>query len=98
MKIVINRHGAFTLSVKAENRLKELGLSEELANHFRYDRKLDRSHPLLVKVVEELGNEANGIYADLALVEIPDGIKWYVASWYGREFVKGANRIWPEQF
>ncbi|MHB1462572.1 MAG: hypothetical protein ACYC1M_14890 [Armatimonadota bacterium] len=98
MTIVVNRRGVFTLSEKAEIRLRELGLSEELAKRFRYDRRLDRSHPLLVKVVEELGLEANGSYADLALVEVPDDTKWYVASWYGREVVKGSNRIWPEKF
>jgi len=38
----------------------------------------DRSHPLLVQVVEELGAAASSASADLKVVEIPDGIAYSI--------------------
>ena len=35
-----------------------------------YDRDVDRHDPVLVQVVEELGNKANGMFAKLAIVEV----------------------------
>jgi len=38
----------------------------------------DRTDPDLIKVVEELGKEADGRCASLEIVEIPDGIEWEI--------------------
>lgn len=90
-KIVINcEHGGFGLSEQAQLRYRELAgipLSE-----FRW--QLDRSDPHLVHVVEELGAQANGPYAQLKVVEIPDGVIWQIDEYDGCEWVCEAYRTW----
>lgn len=53
-----------------------------------------RACPLLVKVVEELGKEANGTCAELKVVEIPDGIEWEIDEYDGMETVDEKHRSW----
>lgn len=66
MKIVINDcYGGFGLSEKALEML-------EVGNDYEYDADAKRTDAELVKVVEELGEEANGDFAELTVVEIPD--------------------------
>ena len=61
MKFVVNKcFGGFGLSKKAQ---------EILGINSPYD--VDRDDPKLIEVVEKLGEEANGNYAKLAVVEIP---------------------------
>ena len=63
MKFVVNKcFGGFGLSKKAQ---EMLGVNSPYANDF------DRDDPKLIEVVEKLGEEANGDYAELAVVEIP---------------------------
>ena len=38
----------------------------------------NRPHPLLIRVVEELGNAANGLCAELKIVDVPINVKWEV--------------------
>ena len=59
-----------------------------------YDRDIKRDDPALVQVVEELGAKANGDYAELAIVEVPDGVDWYVSEYDGREHVAENHRTW----
>lgn len=54
----------------------------------------DRSNPNLVKVVEELGEKANGRYADLIVVEIPDGIEYEIDEYDGQETIREKHRSW----
>lgn len=64
-KVVINTcYGGFGLSDKAKDRLRELGLE------FKWQYDIPRHHPLLVQVVEELGEEASDPYAKLKVEEI----------------------------
>jgi len=54
-----------------------------------------RDDPMLIRVVNELGADANGIYADLRIVEIPAGVDVYVdALEDGSEVVRERHRIW----
>jgi hypothetical protein len=48
----------------------------------------------LVRVVEELGSEANGHCAALKVVTIPDDVKWVVLKANGREHVSEQHRTW----
>jgi len=57
-----------------------------------YDIPRDDSE--LVKVVEELGKKANGEYANLKIVEIPNDVLWYIHEYDGREHVAEKHRIW----
>lgn len=85
MKIVINtRYGGFSLSQKA---CDELGLESG------YD-PIKRNDPKLVEVVERLGEDANGNFADLSIVEIPDDVDWVVEEYDGNEWVAEKHRTW----
>lgn len=59
-----------------------------------YASDLKRDDPILVRVVEELGRLANGNFADLKVVQIPDDVKWVIEEYDGREWVAEKHRIW----
>jgi hypothetical protein len=54
----------------------------------------DRDNPILVQVVEELGDEASGGYAKLRIAEIPDGANYIVEEYDGMESVEPGIRSW----
>jgi hypothetical protein len=90
MKIVINScHGGFSLSEKA---LKMYRAEVNDPDVDYYD--IDRDDPVLVRLVEELGDEVNTRYSELKIVEIPDGIEWTVCEYDGLEWVAEAHRTW----
>lgn len=53
-----------------------------------------RDDPLLLQVVEELGKKASGIFAELKVVEIPDGVQWEIEEYDGLETVRETHRSW----
>lgn len=53
-----------------------------------------RTHPLIVRVVEELGRAADGPCAELTVVEIPDGIEYTIEEYDGNEHIAEAHRTW----
>lgn len=57
-------------------------------------RELDRSDPILLQVIDELGEKANGAYAKLAVVEIPDGTDYTIEEYDGNEHVAEVHRTW----
>ena len=57
-------------------------------------RRDNRTHPLLVRVVEELGEAANGKHAELKVVEIPDGVEWEIDEYDGLESIAEKHRTW----
>jgi hypothetical protein len=57
-------------------------------------RPENRADPKLVKVVEELGDEANGFCAKLKIIEIPDGVDWEIDEYDGMEKVSEKHRSW----
>lgn len=62
-------------------------------SHFaHYD--LDRSDPVLVQVVEELGEKANGDYSKLEIVDVPNDIQWHISEYDGMEHVAENHRSW----
>ena len=82
MKLVINTDfGGFGLSEKAKELYEEL--SGEKFNYWT----VSRADSILVKVVEELGEAANGDFSELEVVEIPDGAFYYINEYDGLEEV-----------
>ena len=92
MKVVINTcYGGFSLSKEAMSRLKELGNSND---DLPYEDSVEyRSNNLLVRVVEELGEKANGRHASLKIIEIPeDAHEPYIMDYDGMEHVAEGKR------
>lgn len=55
----------------------------------------DRTNPLVIRAVEELGSEAaSGRLAELKIVEIPDGVDWELDEYDGIETVRERSRSW----
>ena len=98
MKIVINNcHGGFHLSEAAVRRMLELGYEtdvnhETLIQYGNYN--CDRTDPILLKVVEELGKAADGDCAELKIIEIPDDVDYEIMDYDGIEMVVDRNRCW----
>lgn len=54
----------------------------------------DRDDPVLVEVVEELGDEANGCCAELKVVDIPDDMDYVVDEYDGIETLRPKTLTW----
>ena len=73
---------------------------KEGAEQFRKDRyhfsphSLERTDPILVQVVEQLGEESNGEMSMLKVVEVPDDTKWKIVDYDGKESVHEEHRSW----
>lgn len=63
---------------------------------YRFDDydKTNRADPILVRIVEEMGDKANGQYAKLRIVDIPDDIDWEISKYDGFEHIAESHRIW----
>jgi len=59
-----------------------------------YYRDVSRSDPVLVQVVEELGDKAGGRCAELGITEIPDGVAYEIEEYDGKEWVAEVHRTW----
>jgi hypothetical protein len=55
---------------------------------------IPRDDPSLVRLVEEMGEEANGCFAKLKVVEIPDGVDWEISEYDGWETIAEKHRTW----
>jgi hypothetical protein len=53
-----------------------------------------RSDPVLVRIVEEMGEAANGEHARLRIVEVPDDAAWEISAYDGNEHIAEVHRTW----
>ena len=92
MKIVINAcYGGFGLSKEA------LALFNERSGAVvTYDFNIKRNDPILVEIVEQLGEAADGDYAELKVIEIPDDVQWQIEEYDGNEWIAERHRTWSE--
>ena len=63
-------------------------------DHHFYEGHLERDDKYLVQVVEEMGDSANGKYAKLRVVEIPDDVEWEIGDYDGLEHIAETHRTW----
>jgi len=54
----------------------------------------DRTNPLVIQVIEKLGEKSWGGYAVLKIVEIPDDIEWEIDEYDGAEHIAEKHRTW----
>lgn len=102
MKVVINScHGGFGLSRLAteqfaQRRGIELGeWHDEWHGFTEFDSfNINRSDPLLVEIVEQLGEAASDKFSRLKVVEVPDEVKWTIKEYDGLEWVAEIHRTW----
>jgi hypothetical protein len=107
-KVVINQcFGGFGLSAKAKQKYLELKgttgvvmkknnwgeLTAFVDGEEYYDGDMDRTDPILVQVVEELGKHANGAHADLTVVEIGEGVRYRISEYDGNEHIEYADDV-----
>jgi len=89
MRIVINTcYGGFSLSKEAYKYLNKEW------DGYGYDFNLSRHDPKLVECVEKLGASANGTYAELKVIEIPDDVDYIIEEYDGIEHVAERHRVW----
>ena len=102
MKVAVNRcYGGFSLSYNAYVRLRELipeledpGKKEKSGWDCHYlPYEFSRSNPLLIQVIEELGEkESGGTFAEIKIVEIPDDVDFIIWGCGGKEWI--TERTW----
>lgn len=52
-----------------------------------YHRGIPRADPVLIQVIEEMGEAANGGFASLHITEVPSGTKYRIDEYDGMESV-----------
>ena len=55
---------------------------------------ISRDDPDLVTVIESLNKTANGVFANLKVVEIPDDVAWEIDNHQGIESIEEVHRSW----
>lgn len=102
MKVVINTcYGGFGLSKialesYASRKGIDLGKWNDIFGFYEglSDRDISRDDKDLVEIVESLGKLADGFCAELKVVEIPEGVNWYIEEYDGAEHVAERHRTW----
>lgn len=101
-KIVYNAcYGGFSLSDEATSMYLDLSgfkyekMNQRFYTEFTvegwddfYDRRIDRADPILVEVVEKLGDKANGSCAKLRIEDLPKGTLYRITEYDGYESIE----------
>ena len=89
------------LEIKEGEAYHKMSRDERTDYNWKYSQQiwyqgdnLTRNDPILVQVVEEMGDKAWGRYAKLAIVEIPDDVQWIIEENDGMEWVAEKHRTW----
>ena len=90
-EVVINAcYGGFSLSIAAIERYSEL---KGLAPGTRPNREIPRDDPVLIQVVKELGDKANGPYAILRVEIVEPGTLYRIDEYDGLEGIETRDGI-----
>jgi hypothetical protein len=92
-KIAINTDfGGFGLSDEAIDLYKILTGIPPATDLYYWE--IDRDNPVLIQVIEQLGDNAGGRYSSLKIVEIPDDVEWHIHEYDGLEYIAENHRTW----
>ena len=70
---------------------KELKEADKI---YMEEYNIPRNNIHLVKVVEEMGQDAYGKYSKLEVIDIPDDIEWEISEYDGWETIEEKHRSW----
>lgn len=73
--------------------VNNLHIKENEKFYFSGDN-IERTDKDLIKVVELLGEEANGMCAKLKIIEIPDNLNYEIDNYDGIESIEEKHRSW----
>lgn len=68
--------------------------SQEIFERYGYYFEPERHDLDLVKVIEELGDEANNLVSELKIIEIPDDVEYEIKEYDGMEWIAEKHRTW----
>ncbi len=90
-KVMEEPHSRYYRIPKEEyNKLKR---TEKNKNYLsQYD--INRADPILIEIIEELGEDADSNWSNLKIVEIPDDVEWEIEEYDGVERVAEKHRTW----
>jgi len=63
-------------------------------NHWSGRHDIARDDPILVRLIKDWGDDVDGEYADLAIVQIPGNVDWIIEEYDGLEWVAEDHRTW----
>jgi len=90
MKVIINScYGGYGISETALQRYNATTL-----NPVTHEYDISRTDPILIKIIEELGDEANSQYSKLRIVEIPDNTDYTIENYDGLEHIAEVHKTW----
>lgn len=69
-------------------------LKEDWEKHILYLNDNNREDDILIKVVEELGDEASGRFGQLVVVQIPDDLDYVIDNYDGIETLHARVETW----
>lgn len=72
---------------------KSYYIDDDYRNNFNH-RYIKRDDPILIRVVNELGDKANGKYSKLKIVEIPSDVQYTIEEYDGDEWIAEEHRTW----
>ena len=71
-----------------------VGRFKKSSSAYFSDRDIERTDPILIRVVRELGKRANSRLSELKVVKIPDDIEYQIEEYDGVEWIAEEHRTW----
>ena len=93
-KVSIENHGGFGIYYFLKDFGDSFSPNEEDWRHEVYLNDKHRTDPVLIEVIEEIGDLAIDIASCLVVVDIPDGMNFTIDYYDGYEELHEATPIW----
>ena len=67
---------------------------EYVLSTYSLETKVLRTHPTIIKIVEEMGKDSWSQCSELDITEVPDDVSWEIEEYDGREWIAESHRTW----